>query len=78
MVHLYDEQSGALIGVITHEQLQYLLDQLEEEDSEDRDYYIDRATLDWFEEHGVDPVLESMLREAMGDRQGMDVRWTRD
>ena len=77
MVQLYDEQSGELIGVITHQQLQYLLDQLEEEDSEDRDYYIDRTTLDWFEEHGVDPVLESMLREAMGDRDGMDIRWTR-
>ena len=78
MVHLYDEQNGALIGIITHEQLQYLLDQLEEEDSEDQDYYIDRGTLDWFEEHGVDPVLESMLREAMGDREGMDIRWSRD
>ena len=78
MVQLYDEQSGELIGVITHEQLQFLLDQLEEEDSEDRDYYIDRTTLDWFEEHGADPVLESMLREAMGTREGMDIRWTRD
>jgi processive 1,2-diacylglycerol beta-glucosyltransferase len=77
MVSLYDEQSGELIGTITHEQLQYLLDQLEEEDSEDRDYYIDRSTLDWFEEHGVDPVLESILREAMGDREGMDIRWSR-
>ena len=77
MVQLYDEQSGELIGTITHEQLQYLLDQLEEEDSEDQDYYIDRSTLDWFEEHGVDPVLESILREAMGNREGMDIRWTR-
>jgi len=78
MVQLYDEKSGELIGAITEEQLQFLLDQLEEEDSEDRDYYIDRTTLDWFEEHGVDPELEAMLRETMGARDGMDIRWTRD
>ena len=78
MIHLYDQQTEALIGIITHQQLQFLLEQLEEEDSEDRDYYIDRGTLDWFEEQGVDPVLASMLRDAMGERDGMDIRWSRD
>lgn len=78
MVHLYDQQTEVLIGIITHKQLQFLLEQLEEEDSEDQDYYIDRGTLDWFEEQGVDPVLASMLREAMGERDGMDIRWSSD
>jgi hypothetical protein len=77
MVRLYESESGDLIGTITAAQLQYLVDQLEEEDSEDRDYYIDRATLDWFDEHGVDPALEAQLREALGDREGMDIRWTK-
>ena len=77
MVRLYQSESGDLIGTITEEQLQYLVDQLEEEDSEDRDYYIDRATLDWFDEHGVDSPLEALLREALGDREGMDIRWTK-
>jgi hypothetical protein len=78
MVQLYDDQRGDLIGTITEEQLRFLIDQLEEEDSEDRNYYIDSTTLDWFEEHGADPAMEAMLREAMGDRAGMDIRWTRD
>jgi hypothetical protein len=47
MVRLYQSESGDLIGTITAAQLQYLVDQLEEESLEDRDYYIDRATLDW-------------------------------
>lgn len=76
MVQLYDDGSGDLIGTITEGQLQFLIDQLEEEDSEDRNYYIDRTTLEWFDEHGVDPALEAMLREAMGTRNGMDIRWT--
>ena len=78
MVRLYQSKSGEPIGSISEAQLQYLVDQLEEESLEDRDYYIDRATLDWFDEHGVDPALEALLREALGDREGMDIRWTRD
>lgn len=78
MVRLYQSESGELIGTITTAQLQYLVDQLEEESLEDRDYYIDRNTLDWFDEHGVDPDLEALLRGALGDREGMDVRWTKE
>jgi processive 1,2-diacylglycerol beta-glucosyltransferase len=76
MIQLVDDQTGDLIGIITREQLQFLVDQLEEEDSEDQNYYLDRTTLDWFDEHEVDPALEAMLREAMGSRDSMDIRWT--
>ena len=78
MVRLYQSESGDLIGTITAAQLQYLVDQLEEQSLDDRDYYIDRATLDWFDEHGVDLALEALLREALGDREGMDIRWTKE
>jgi hypothetical protein len=76
MARLYDVQSGDLIGTISAVQLEFLIDQLEEEDSEDQDYYVDATTLDWFEEHGADPALMALLRGALGARQGMDIRWT--
>jgi hypothetical protein len=78
MAKLYDVQSGDLLGTISAAHLQFLIDQLEEEDSEDRDYYVDATTLDWFEEHGADPALMALLREGLGGRQGMDIRWTED
>jgi hypothetical protein len=78
MARLYDVQSGELIDTINAAQLQFLIDQLEEEDSEDQDYYVDATTLDWFDEHGADPALMALLRRALGDRQGMDIRWTED
>ncbi len=78
MIRLYDKESDTLIGTITAQDLQFLIDQLEEEDSEDQDYYIDRASLVWFEEQDADPVLLTLLREALGDRQGMDIRWEED
>ena len=78
MVQLYEGESGNAIGTITEAQLQVLIDLLEEETLEDQDYYIDRATLDWFEEHDADSALTALLREALGNRDGMDIRWTKD
>ena len=72
---LIDSESGKPIGTISEAQLQALTDQLEEEDSEDQDYYIDGATLDWFEDEGVDPALTALLRTALGSREGMEIRW---
>jgi hypothetical protein len=46
MANLYDSATGALIGTISETQLQALVDTLEEESVEDRDYYINRATVD--------------------------------
>lgn len=78
MAKIYDVESGDLIGTVTATELQFLIDQLEEEDSEDRDYYVDRASLAWFEEQGADPALMTLLRQALGSREGMDIRWAKD
>lgn len=75
MITLFDVQSGAKIGEITQGQLQFLIDELVEEHSEDQDYYINPSTLDMFEKNGGDAKLIAMLREALGDRKDMDIRW---
>lgn len=75
MPKLYDKETGEAIGDITPQQLRFLTDQLEEESLEDRDYYINRATLEMFEEDGVDPALLQVLRRALGDRDEMEVEW---
>ena len=45
MVELRDKETGRILGSISDEQLQFLIDQLEEESETDTDYYIDAATL---------------------------------
>jgi len=77
MIHLYDAGTGAPLGTITEEQLKFLMDQLEEESTQDQDYYINQETLDLFEEAGADPALLALLRRALGDRKEMDIRWER-
>ena len=78
MIKVKDKDSGQFLGEITEAQLQYLVDQLEEEFEGDKDYYINRDILDVFEQRGVDQVLLSFLRGAMGDRDEMEIEWTDD
>jgi hypothetical protein len=75
MFKLYDKENKAFIGAITQKQLDLLIDQLEEEGLEDRDYAISAMTLSFFEGEGVDPVLVSMLRSALRDREEMSIYW---
>ena len=78
VIRLTDSESGKPIGTISEAQLEVLQSQLEEEDSGDQDYYIDTGTLDWFEREDIDATLTALLRQALGTREGMEIRWTRD
>jgi hypothetical protein len=75
VIRLLDIGDGSEIGAITDAQLQQLIDLLEEESIDDRDYYVSRATLELFEARGADPQLVALLREALAGRDDMDIRW---
>ncbi len=75
MIELYDNDSGNLLGNINDEQLQFLIDQLEEESAEDKDYWLNRDSLVQFAEKGCPPALLELLKNAMGDRKDMEIRW---
>ena len=78
MIKVSDKDTGQFLGEITDGQLQYLIDQLEEEFEGDKDYYINRDILDVFEQRGIDQALLSFLRRSMGDRDEMEIEWTDD
>lgn len=77
MIQLFDAETDVPIGTITDAQLQFLSSQMEEESTDDWDYYVNRATLDLFQANGADPALLDLLRRAMGNREEMEIRWTR-
>lgn len=77
MIKLYDQASGELLGEVTEQQFQVLENRLEEESVDDQDYYINRATLDLLDQAGADPHLLELLRRGLGDREEMDLRWSR-
>ena len=77
MIEIRDKETGNPLGTISEEQLQFLIDNLEEEYAEDMDYYINAATLDMFGERGIDAGLLKLLRDALGTREDMEIVWSK-
>lgn len=77
MIEIRDKDTGARLGTITETQLQFLIDQLEEETEDDQDYYVNDVTIEMFADRGADPQLLDLLRKALGDREEMEIVWTR-
>jgi hypothetical protein len=75
MIDLFNAATGLLIGSITPADLQVLLDKLEEESTEDRDYYISAATIDLIADGTATEHLVNLLRTALGSSDGVDIRW---
>lgn len=78
MITLFDKQTDRRVGEISEGELQFLIDELEEENLHDRDYYIDAATLDYFATRKASPHLLGLLREALGLSEGFEIRWEDD
>jgi hypothetical protein len=76
MINLYDCESNRLLGTVSDGDLQALVDALEEESSDDRDYYINADTIDLLAATGS-PQLIDLLRGALGSSEGIEVRWER-
>ncbi len=77
MIDLHDKATHQLIGSITEAALQVLVDALEEESLDDRDYYIDAATIDVVADGRATDHLVTLLRAALGAKDGVDIRWQR-
>ena len=75
MHELKNKETGRTLGRITDEQLQFLIDHLEEESSEDQDYYINQATIDMLKEKGADKELVSFLEQALQGEEGVEIEW---
>lgn len=77
-IHLYNAATNDYLGAVTEEQFAVLQADLEEESSEDQDYYINQVTVDWLESEGADPELVALLRDALDEMDEMDIRWERE
>ena len=77
MIDLYNDTTGELLGSVTEADLKVLVDALEEESSEDQDYYIDRATFDLIADGRASDHLVGLLRNALASANAVDIRWER-
>ena len=74
MVDLFNAETDQFIGTITEGDLQVLVDTLEEESSQDRDYYINETTIDLLAGQATDKMVD-LLRTALGTSDGVEIRW---
>ena len=77
VIDLYKQPSNELLGSVTEADLQVLIDALEEESADDQDYYITPATIDVIADGRASDHLVGLLRKAVGDGEGVDIRWSR-
>ncbi len=75
MIALFDAATDAKVGRISEKQLEALIGWMEEEDSEDREYYLTAEDCDLMDEQGIDPSLIEVLRAALKGRDDMDIRY---
>jgi len=75
MPRLILKDGSRYLGNISEADVKVLIDELEEEDIADTDYFIDHDTVDILEASGASKALVDMLLAAIGDSDGVDVRW---
>jgi hypothetical protein len=72
---LVNASTNHTLGQLSEADLQMLMDALEEESLDDRDYYIDGPTIELLEQRGASRNLLVVLRNALGPSEGVEVRW---
>ena len=78
MPRLIRLDTGDEIGTIDDKQLAFLVSQLEEEHDDDKDYFIDRDTLELLSDNGADPELLALLEKGLAGDDEMDIAWDAD
>jgi hypothetical protein len=67
----YERQA---VGTLTEKQLDFLMENLEEEFEEDEEYYLNLDTVDYLKEQGADRDLIAILENALsGTQDGIDI-----
>jgi len=77
VITLFLKETGAALGTIDEADLQFMVDQLEEEFDEDTEYYITLATVEMLEDNGAGVELVQVLKGAVGSSEGIDISWKR-
>jgi len=78
VIQLYKEHPETyeriILGTISEKQLDFLMENLEEEFEEDEEYLLMQDTIDFLKEQGVDKDLLAMLEKALaGTKDGVDI-----
>jgi len=69
-----DTYEREIVGTLTEGQLDFLMENLEEEFEEDEEYFLDSDTVGYLKEQGADGKLVDILEKALaGTQDGVDI-----
>ena len=71
--YLMDSEKEEEIGIITEDQVQFLLDNLTEEGAEAPEFYIDEDTLEFLAENSSDEEMIALIAEALEGRPDLAI-----
>jgi len=77
MFKLTSKETGALLGAVDAVDLQLLIDQLEEEHEQDKDYYVCPETIEILQGSGASGALIKILKDAVGNSEGVEIAWSK-
>ncbi len=77
MIHLKNKETGDDIGTLSEAQLQFLIEQFEEETTDDQSYWLNRDTLEMLSDNGASDELIEILETAFGDEDEIEIEWVR-
>jgi hypothetical protein len=74
IIHLYKENPRTyereILGTITESQLEFLIDNLEEELEEEEAYLLNADSISFLKEQNADKSLIALLEKALADAKG--------
>lgn len=73
MPKLINKDTGKAIGSVTDDDVQFLIDQLEEEDSDDTDYFISADVVRFLEDNGASDELIEILTATLVEMYGEEI-----
>jgi FMN phosphatase YigB (HAD superfamily) len=69
-----DTDQRETLGTLTEAQLDFLVENLEEEFEEDQEYFLSPDTVEYLKEQGADKDLIALLENALaGTQDGVDI-----
>jgi hypothetical protein len=77
-IQLYREQPNTyereILGPLTEDQLDFLMENLDEEFDEDMEYFLDQHTLEYLKDQRADKSILALLEKALtGYPNGVDI-----
>lgn len=73
MIVLHNKVTDKYLGEISEEDLQFLIDNLEEEGSGDTDYYLNETTLEKLKEAGMNPAVAELIENEMDENKEVEI-----